>query len=225
MTHTLPYRTLIRWLNFAAIFFAVMSISFLVEARDLPAMTDASMDTVLVDDAPAYDEYTMTDVPDGVASWYGGFFHGRRTASGRRFNMNELTAAHRSLPFGTLVRVQNTRSGEIVFVEITDRGPYAGHRRVIDLSREAARRIGLALGGVELEALRPDVVKAFYEGNDSTMLVIDGDMKIRVVPTDAIERQNRMLDLTEAMDRRAHDLHVVILAADKGLSFDLASEL
>lgn len=225
MTHTLPYRTLIRWLIFAAVFFAVMSISFLVEARDLPVMTDASMDTVLVDDAPAYDEYSMTDVPDGVASWYGGFFHGRRTASGRRFNMNELTAAHRSLPFGTLVRVQNTRSGEIVFVEITDRGPYAGHRRVIDLSREAARRIGLALGGVELEALRPEVVKAFYEGNDSTMLVIDGDMKIRVVPTDAIERQNRLLDLTEAMDRRAHDLHVVILAADKGLAFDLASEL
>lgn len=225
MTHALPYRTLIRWLIFAAIFVAVMSISFLVEARDLPVTADATMDSVIVDDAPAYDEYTMSDVPDGVASWYGGFFHGRRTASGRRFNMNELTAAHRSLPFGTLVRVQNTRSGEIVFVEITDRGPYAGHRRVIDLSREAARRIGLALGGVELEALRPDVVKAFYEGNDSTMLVIDGDMKIRVVPTDAIERQNRMLDLTEAMDRRAHDLHVVILAADKGLSFDLASEL
>ncbi len=79
----------------------------------------------------------------GRASWYGPGFHGRRTASGERFNTNALTAAHRSLPFGTRVRVVNRRTGRSVVVRINDRGPFA-HGRVIDLSRAAAQSIGLS---------------------------------------------------------------------------------
>jgi rare lipoprotein A len=78
----------------------------------------------------------------GVASWYGPGFHGRRTASGERFDTNSLTAAHRTLPFGTRVTVVNESTGRSVVVRINDRGPYA-HGRVIDLSKAAARAIGV----------------------------------------------------------------------------------
>lgn len=83
----------------------------------------------------------------GAASWYGGKFHGRKTASGERYNKNALTAAHKSLPFGTKVRVTNQANGKSVVVRINDRGPYAG-RRVIDLSRAAASAVGMLQAGV-----------------------------------------------------------------------------
>jgi rare lipoprotein A len=82
-------------------------------------------------------------VQSGRASWYGPGFHGRRTASGETFNTNDLTAAHRTLPFGTRVRVVNQNTGQSVIVRINDRGPYA-HGRVIDLSRASAQAIGLS---------------------------------------------------------------------------------
>jgi rare lipoprotein A len=89
-------------------------------------------------------------VQSGRASWYGPGFHGRRTASGETFNANALTAAHRTLPFGTRVRVMNKSTGRSVVVRINDRGPYA-HGRVIDLSRASAQAIGISgTGSVEL---------------------------------------------------------------------------
>lgn len=83
----------------------------------------------------------------GSASWYGGKFHGRTTANGEKFNMNALTAAHKTLPFGTKVRVTNEANGKSVVVRINDRGPYAG-RRIIDLSRAAAGKVGMMQSGV-----------------------------------------------------------------------------
>jgi len=91
----------------------------------------------------------------GRASWYGPRFRGQQTASGERFNPSELTAAHRSLPFGTRVRVTNLRNGASVVVRINDRGPYAAGR-IIDLSRAAAQAIGVRRTGtapVRLEVL------------------------------------------------------------------------
>ena len=90
------------------------------------------------------------------ASYYGKGFAGRPTASGERFDPKLLTAAHRTLPFGTLVRVTDTVSGKSVVVRINDRGPFHGNR-AIDLSEGAAREIGLAqrgTGKVILEVLR-----------------------------------------------------------------------
>lgn len=83
----------------------------------------------------------------GMASWYGPGFHGRRTASGERFNSGAMTAAHRNLPFGTQVRVTNLNNGRSVVVRINDRGPFI-RGRVIDLSAEAARAIGMLRPGV-----------------------------------------------------------------------------
>ena len=79
----------------------------------------------------------------GMASWYGPGFQGRRTASGEIFNTNALTAAHRTLPFGTRVRVVNKRNGRSVVVRINDRGPFV-RGRVIDLSKSAARALGVS---------------------------------------------------------------------------------
>lgn len=83
----------------------------------------------------------------GMASWYGPGFHGRRSANGEVYNQNALTAAHKSLPFGTRVRVTHVRTGRSVVVRINDRGPYAGGR-IIDLSAAAARIVGVIQSGV-----------------------------------------------------------------------------
>ena len=96
-------------------------------------------------------------IGSGVASYYGSRFAGRPTASGQLFDPSQMTAAHRSLPFGTQVQVTNPANGESVVVTINDRGPYHGNR-VIDLSEAAAREIGLirrGSGTVELAVLAP----------------------------------------------------------------------
>ena len=82
----------------------------------------------------------------GLASWYGRKFHGRKTASGETFNMNAMTAAHRSLPFNCYVKVTNKSNGKSVVVKVNDRGPFHGNR-VLDLSYGAAKQIGLAQSG------------------------------------------------------------------------------
>ena len=87
------------------------------------------------------------DISSGVVSWYGGKFHGRKTASGDRYDKNELTAAHKTLPFGTKVKVTNTRNGKSVVVEINDRGPFV-KSRVLDLSQAAFNEIGHTNTGV-----------------------------------------------------------------------------
>ena len=82
----------------------------------------------------------------GTASWYGPGFHGRTTANGERYNMNAMTAAHKTLTFGTKVKVTNNSNGKSVIVRINDRGPYVGSR-VIDLSKSAASAIDMIGSG------------------------------------------------------------------------------
>ena len=91
--------------------------------------------------AAQYDAY------NGKASWYGGKHHGGPTASGERFNKNAMTAAHRTFPMGTRVRVTNLRNGKSVVVRINDRGPYA-KGRIIDLSEAAAQKLDMIEAGV-----------------------------------------------------------------------------
>lgn len=86
----------------------------------------------------------------GKASYYGGRFHGRKTASGERFNKHRLTAAHRTLPFGTRIRVTNLANGREVVVRINDRGPFGRRGRVLDLSEAAAKKLDMIRRGVAL---------------------------------------------------------------------------
>ncbi len=96
---------------------------------------------------PVFQEFHLAQAASGKASWYGPKFHGRTTASGEKFNQNALTAAHRSLPFGTQVKVTNVNNGRSVVVRINDRGPFVAGR-IIDLSAAAARTLGLVQSGV-----------------------------------------------------------------------------
>jgi rare lipoprotein A len=82
----------------------------------------------------------------GTASWYGPGFHGRKAASGETYNQNAMTAAHKTLPFGTKLKVTNEKTGKSVTVKINDRGPYHGGR-VIDLSKAAASQLGIVKAG------------------------------------------------------------------------------
>lgn len=91
--------------------------------------------------------FTLTLTLASLASWYGHPYHGRLTANGEVYNMHSLTAAHRSLPFGTKVKVCNTSNKRCVNVRINDRGPFVGNRE-IDLSKAAADAIGLRSVGV-----------------------------------------------------------------------------
>lgn len=95
---------------------------------------------------PARDEALGIEL-EGIASWYGGKFQGRLTANGEIFDTNQLTAAHRTLPFGTLVRVHNPADGSSVIVRINDRGPFVDNR-IIDLSRAGADAIGVTAHGI-----------------------------------------------------------------------------
>ena len=116
-----------------------------------PALPDHAVDITEIEPT----EPGATPLGPGVASYYGRRFHGRPTASGESFDMHDLTAAHKTLPFGSRVRVTNTRNGESVVVRINDRGPFVRGRH-IDLSRAAAERIDIVRSGhgrVELELL------------------------------------------------------------------------
>lgn len=122
----------------------------------------------------------------GIASWYGASFHGRVTASGERFDKEALTAAHRTLPMGSMVRVVNLLNGKHVRVRITDRGPYVAGR-ILDLSYAAAFRLGMIDSGlavVQLEVIgdhRPDFMLEAEERDRSLPLLLslsDADQPI-----------------------------------------------
>ena len=118
----------------------------------------AAAQEVEVAENPIADIVDETEIGGGMASYYGNELAGNRTASGERFNPSQLTAAHRSLPFGSKVRVTNISNGDSVVVRINDRGPFS-HGRVIDVSHAAAREIGMHRSGtarVRLALLNDD---------------------------------------------------------------------
>lgn len=136
---------------------AASSASFaqLPQMPDLPALPDLHP---LTQPLLSPESGAAPEVGRGLASWYGPRFHGRRTASGERFDRYEFTAAHRTLPFGARVCVRSALTGKAVVVRINDRGPF-GPGRVIDLSQAAAEElgmVGLGIKPVELWHLGPD---------------------------------------------------------------------
>ncbi|HEX5285522.1 MAG TPA: septal ring lytic transglycosylase RlpA family protein [Polaromonas sp.] len=123
---------------------------------------DLALDAAPLSEMPVDDKYLLTgeaarELERGQASWYGPRFHGRLTASGERYDRYALTAAHKTLPFGTVVRVRSLLApGREVEVRINDRGPFAPGR-VIDLSQAAAEVLGLrALGITEVSLKVPE---------------------------------------------------------------------
>lgn len=89
----------------------------------------------------------------GIASWYGGMFHGRTMANGKKYDMNLFTVAHRTLPLGTKVCITNPENGVSVKARVTDRGPYK-HPRIVDLSRMVASKLGVIEQGLAVVEIR-----------------------------------------------------------------------
>lgn len=142
-----------RRVNFAALCllgFSLLSVAN-AEARHKGSNVDAkkSKSSPAKSKSKGADRTTSSEVANrfsGNVSWYGIPFHGKRTASGRIFDMNRLTCAHRTFPFGTKILVENPKNGNSCIVEVTDRGPFV-RTRVLDLSRQAARALGTITGG------------------------------------------------------------------------------
>lgn len=170
----------------------------------------------------------------GVASWYGEQFHGKQAANGEIFDMEAMTAAHRTLPLGSVVRVVNLTNGKHVRVRINDRGPYV-NGRILDLSHAAAEKLGMVHGGlsiIQLEVVgdhRPDFMVAAQEAmalsatpirlrpalsGDTGRLPVSEDATLafehRQAPTDIMlqRRLRRVADLLAA----DHTVHMEIAA-------------
>jgi rare lipoprotein A len=158
----------------------------------------------------------------GVASWYGEQFHGRQAADGTRYDMEGLTAAHRTMPLGSIVRVVNLANGKYLSLRVTDRGPYR-KGRILDLSHAAAVQLGMERGGlsiVQVEIVgerRPDALLssdaiqalpyARLLGSGSTPEPIHPVMSIpfRLLPSDLwLPRRNWRVPAMLAADHTAH---------------------
>ncbi len=145
----------------------------------------------------------LGQVVTGVASWYGPGFAGRHTASGEIFNPADLTAAHRTLPFNTRVRVTHVASGQAVIVRINDRGPFKDNR-IIDLSRAAADAIGLTASGVgqvRLEILSGDGV-------------VTGAVSAELTPYEVVARGRllgELLIVSSALDNESEPVMVRVV--------------
>ena len=134
--------------------FSAMMIPLLLTvsaaAQEVEAIDQAGQSVADIDEE--------TEIGGGMASYYGNELAGNRTASGERFDPGQMTGAHRSLPFGSMVRVTNVANGDSVVVRINDRGPFS-RSRVIDISHAAARQIGMHRSGtarVKLALLNDD---------------------------------------------------------------------
>ena len=157
----------------------------------------------------------------GVASWYGGQFHGRQAANGEIFDMEALTAAHRTMPLGSIVRVVNLANGKSLHVRITDRGPYV-NGRILDLSRAAAAELGMEHEGtthvqIEIVGQRPPQVSQYSAAKfrrggsllngepieDRPMPLMTS--RLRVLPSDAwLTRRIRRVPAMLAADHTAY---------------------
>ena len=131
-----------------------------------------------VSEARTYSEQdTLLTIQKGTASFYGKFFHKKRTASGEIFDMNEMTAAHKHLPFGTRIKVTNLTNGKQVIVKVNDRLPHKS-KRVIDLSRGAAGKLEMindGLAPVKLDALSFKMISSLINYYDE----IPSELRLR----------------------------------------------
>lgn len=165
----------------------------------------------------------------GMASWYGEQFHGKQAANGELFDMQALTAAHRTLPLGSMVRVVNLTNGKHVRVRINDRGPYV-NGRILDLSQAAAMKLGMVQNGIsviQLEVVgdrRPDFVLAAEEAPSmqSALLSVHqlDPLAIRAfpvftlgLPSSSMALRHRLLPTDVLMQRRLRRVPS-LLAAD-----------
>lgn len=128
--------------------------STLVEVKEFRETVSELLREEYREIAPGIKVKKECKVEKGIASWYGGRFHGRKTANGEIYDLFKFTAASRTLPLGTYVLVRNEENGKVVTVRVNDRGPYVDGR-IIDLSQAAAYKLGMMLDGVAMVQVIP----------------------------------------------------------------------
>ena len=149
-------------------------------------------------------EAKPVEVETGIASWYGAPYHNRRGSNGEVYDMNAMTAAHRTLPLGSVVRVTNLQSEKSAVVRITDRGPFI-EGRIIDLSQAAAKQIGLVQKGTG--RVRVEVLK--------TPQPIESGGRW-AVQLGGFERENRARQIADHLTRRYHSAKVLTFSSPTG---------
>lgn len=150
-----------------------------------------------------------SEVYTGKASWYGKDFHNKATASGLKYDMHTFTAAHRTLPMGTVVKVTDQANGKSVMVCVTDRGPYV-HGRIIDLSYAAAKKLGLdarGVGKVKLEVVSDESGAPLKQDQNYFVRYASGNGKTNVGPFDAFADASAM---REALSHAHPEAEVVL---------------
>jgi rare lipoprotein A len=122
--------------------------------RSVASGADAQESEPVAEEAEGVDLDRDGDVLHGEVSYYADFFDGRKTASGERYDPNKMTAANRTLPLGTRVRIRRVDTGKTVVVTVNDRGPFGKRRRIFDLSKAAAKKLNmLSRGTAQVEAV------------------------------------------------------------------------
>jgi len=191
---------------------SINSTTHLVNSSDkysFPKLNNSgnAEDTLLLDNT--FDDDIDYFKSEGKASFYAKRFNGRKTASGERFSNKDFTAAHKTLPFGTIIRVKNTSNDKITFVRITDRGPFNRHR-LVDISKRAADELGIdgvskvEIDGVLLKKLPKTLAEADNNLND---LFLGYSLDKELIKThrnfigDIIENTNNFSKAVEAMNR------------------------
>lgn len=138
-------------LFFVVVFFQAKAITTDIDGQFATASAPDYLSVINANDVGENLIYTQ----EGIASWYGKRFHNRLTANGERYNMHEFSAAHKKLPFGTILRVTNKNTGKNGLVRINDRGPFV-HKRIIDLSYKSAKTINVTgISDVKIEGFLP----------------------------------------------------------------------
>jgi len=176
--------------------------------------TEASAnDAIVAENGEAAEEDNALDVPaesrpisveTGVASWYGAPYHNRRGSNGEIYNMHAMTAAHRTLPLGSIVRVTNLKTGHTAVVRITDRGPFVAGR-IIDLSQAAARKVDVWQAG--LATVRLEVLST------PAPLNAGGRWAVQI---GAFEEEDAASDLAQHLSRRYHTAKVLRFSSPVG---------
>jgi rare lipoprotein A len=172
-----------------------------------PVSANPAPEVSSVEPTPAASTDAKTEHPgqvfqEGEASWYGAPFHGRRASNGEIYDMNKMTAAHRTLPFGTMVRVINTTNGKSATVRITDRGPFVGNR-IIDLSLAAAK---------EIESVGPGVVRVQLE----ILSAIDPNAGYFCVQIGAFRDRTNAERMKTRLSAEYSPIHIVEFPTDSG---------
>ena len=163
-----------------------------------PAETAGSLESEIAPDAKPL------SVETGIASWYGAPYHNRRGSNGEIYDMHAMTAAHRTLPLGSIVRVTNVQNGHSALVRITDRGPFV-EGRVIDLSKAAAEEIGIIRRGTA--EVRVELMKTPAPLNDG------GRWAVQI---GAFEREKAARELASHLSRRYHTANVLTFNSPVG---------